>query len=239
MKRFGFDGGGTKYMIHSDKDVEDFDKDDKDDKQKEDSLASKYIISGLKQNEAGGGYTAGRCNCSVHEHSHDHDHNHNHKQEVEHKHDNGEEANGKINEDGEEEENEDDTTTDTDDDTTTDKIIPMLCFSLVLIFLCTCLGVVLPFLTTALGYSLGPELSNSTSNFFLAMLVGEMGGVLMSIVFIALYCSCDASFGRFFRDYIYEMYMSFFFSINVKQLHEKNEYEAETSGGNYEKLKTV
>ena len=111
--------------------------------------------------------------------------------------------NKEINENGEEyeedfeEENEDE-----------ERIIPMLCYGLILLFLTTLLtgSFILPFAQTQ-------EFADMTKKIFVAILLGEMFGVLLSILCVMLYCACDASAAS----YLYKQISGFRFSLRIEK----------------------
>jgi hypothetical protein len=79
-----------------------------------------------------------------------------------------------------------------------DYIITMLAYALVIIFLgTTLLGTFLSLLVNSYGNT---EYLNITSNFFIAMLFGEIIAMLVCILFVCLYSSFVDVYSSFFSD---------------------------------------
>lgn len=73
---------------------------------------------------------------------------------------------------------------------TKDNIIPVLCYILIIIFLSTTLfGTFLPFIAHAIGIKFSEEYVVYTSNFFVAMLFGEILSMILCILVVAIYKS--------------------------------------------------
>ena len=117
---------------------------------------------------------------------------------------NGMNGNGNkgINENGEEYDE------DHEEENDEERIIPMLCYGLILLFLTTLLAgsFILPFAQTQ-------EFADMTKKIFVAILLGEMFGVLLSVLCVMLYCACDASAAS----YLYKQISGFRFLFRIEK----------------------
>jgi hypothetical protein len=146
-----------------------------------------------------------------------------------------------INENGEEEgegggEGDEDEDEEEDEQ---DKIIPMLCYGLILLVLTTLLAG--SFITVL--FAKNQEFANMTKKIFVAILLGEMFGVLLSILCVIMYCACDASAAN----YLYKQICNFRYTRarEAEEKEKEKEKEIDFGGGggrvkeNANKLKIV
>ena len=145
-----------------------------------------------------------------------------------------------INENGEEEferegEGEEENEEEEDDEDEQDKIIPMLCYGLILLVLTTLLAG--SFITIL--FVKNQEFANMTKKIFVAILLGELFGVLLSILCVIMYCACDAPAAN----YLYKQICNFRYTRAREEKEKEKEIDFGGVGGrvkeNEHKLKIV
>jgi len=120
-----------------------------------------------------------------------------------------------------------------------DKIIPMLCYGLILLVLTTLLAG--SFITVL--FAKNQEFANMTKKIFVAILLGEMFGVLLSILCVIMYGACNASAAN----YLYKQICNFRYTRarEAEEIEKEIEKEIDLGGGggrvmeNAHKLKIV
>ena len=102
----------------------------------------------------------------------------------------------------------------------------MLCYGLILLVLTTLLAG--SFITIL--FSKNQEFANMTKKIFVAILLGEMFGVLLSILCIIMYCTCDASAAK----YLYKQICNFRYTRAREEEEKEKEKEKEIDFGGVE-----